>query len=78
MLMWCIVLLALGLFGVVLDSGILGEAGNASRAVTWLLMLSVVGILIRVRTKEKTGEKEVLRARIAELERRLRSRGFGH
>jgi len=78
MFMWCIVLLALGMFGVIQDSGIIGDPGNAGRVVPWLLMLSVVGMLVRVRRQEKAGEKEKLRARIEELERRLRQQRFGH
>lgn len=78
MLMWCMVLLALGLFGVVLDSGVLGDRGPAGRMVAWLVLLSVVGMLMRIRNQEKTGEKEKLRAQVDELERRLRKQRLGH
>jgi hypothetical protein len=72
------VLLALGLFGVLLDSGILGDRGPAGRMVAWLVLISVVGMLVRVRRQEKAGEKEMLRARVEELERRLRKQRLGH
>ncbi|MCX6357814.1 MAG: hypothetical protein NT045_08095 [Candidatus Aureabacteria bacterium] len=71
---WCILLFIIGLFGVLQNMSMISDPDRTGRIITWILMLVVAGILVRIRGKEKTGEKERLRARIAELERELRQR----
>lgn len=78
MLFWCMVLFILGLFGIIQDIAIVQQPDTSAHAVTWALMLTVVGILVHVRKKEKRGEKERLKAQVDELERRLRKQRLGH
>jgi len=74
MVAWCLILFIIGIFGILQNASILSDPDWASRTITWVLMLVVTGLLVRVRSKEKVGEKERLRARIKELERELRDK----
>ncbi|HOE26488.1 MAG: hypothetical protein IT574_08760 [Candidatus Aureabacteria bacterium] len=72
MLFWCVVLCILGIYGILEEILIMHHAGGSGRAVTWALMFTVLGMLVHVRSKEKTMEKERLKARVEELERALK------
>jgi len=68
MITWCIVLLVLGAFGMLQDANLLPNLGQPYRTTNVLMMMVALGILVRIRHKERTGEREKLQARIAELE----------
>lgn len=72
MILWCVVLLVLGSFNILDDIGAFGNIGHTSRLTTSALILVVIGILFRIRHKEQFAEKEKLREKLAELERKLR------
>lgn len=74
MMAWCLILFIIGVFGILQNTRMMNDPDWTSRLITWGLMLAVTGILVRVRAKEKTGEKEKLRSRIEELERELARR----
>lgn len=68
---WCVILIALGIFGVLQDAGVFTKLGYPYRMSTWIIMLIALGILVRTQNKQKIGEKEHMKKRIEELEKKL-------
>ncbi len=68
MITWCIILVLLGAFGILQDANIIPSIGQPYRITNVLMMMVALGILVRIRYKQKTGEREKMKARIAELE----------
>lgn len=67
MIIWCIIILALGIVGILQEFGVLTNLGISYRLSTWIALLIALGLLVRVRFKQKIGEKEMLRAEIEKL-----------
>lgn len=71
MAFWCIVLILLGAWGLVRDifapevPGFLNPVANVS------IMLVALGLLIRIRSKQRAANTEKLLSRIAKLEMEL-------
>jgi hypothetical protein len=71
MIGWCVLLLILAILSMLQDINVLPTFGQSGQVTTSILMLTVIGMLVRIRVKEHSAEKEKLRARIIELEKKI-------
>lgn len=68
MVVWCIVLILLGLWGLVQDILALDVPAFLSPLSNVAIMLVALGLLVRIRSKAKERALETLEKRVAELE----------
>ena len=68
MIIWCLLLVLLGLFGVLQDINVIQGLGEPYRITNVLMIMVALGILVRIRYKQIHGEREKLQAKIRELQ----------
>lgn len=71
MLLWCIIIIILGVFAILLDTGIISNYNAPYCSLTWAIMLVALGILVRIKGKQEKAQKERLKNQLVELQKRL-------
>ena len=75
MIYWCIVIIFLGSWGLVRDIFAIEVPGLLNPIANSAIMLVALGLLIRIRGKQKAGVVEKLVSRIEKLESEIGSKG---
>ncbi len=72
MLFWSIIIIIVGIFAILLDSGIITSSAAPYCSLTWIIMLVALGILVRIKSKQDKAQKERLKSQVKELQRKLK------
>ena len=72
MLFWCIIIIIVGIFAILRDSGIIANTGAPYCSLTWIIMLVALGLLVRIKSKQDKAQKERLKSQVKELQKKLK------